>query len=145
MKKLFLGLMLAAVAVAPALADTYVNNDSALPVAAKEVIKKNFKSKVSLVKVDKDFGRIDEYEVKLSDGSEITFDSKGNWKEVEAASTKSVPASFVPKTVSQYVKKNHGGSNIVSIERKRGGYDVKLSNGIEMKFDKSGRFKKYDD
>lgn len=145
MKKFFLGIMLAAVAVAPALADTYVNNDSALPVAAKEVIKKNFKSKVSLVKIDKDFGRIDEYEVKLSDGSEITFDSKGNWKDVEVAGAKSVPSSFVPKGVSQYVKKNHGGSNIVSIERKRSGYEVKLSNGVEMEFDKNGRFKKYDD
>ena len=71
----------------------YRQDASVLPVAAQSVIRSNFKAPVSLVKVDKDFGRVSEYEVILTDGTEITFDSKGNVKEIETARTGSVPVS----------------------------------------------------
>lgn len=138
-------MMLIAFGAASCQADTYAHDDSVLPVAAKSVIKKNFKAGVSLVKIDKDFGMVSEYEVILTDGSEITFDSKGNWKDVETAANKAVPAGFIPKGVSDFVAKNHKGVKIVGIEKDRNGYEVQLANGIDIKFNKDGAFKKYDD
>lgn len=124
--------------------DRYAHDASVLPKGAQTTLTKNFKSKVSVVKIDKDFGRISEYEVVMSDGAEITFDRDGNWKEVEVNVSKSVPSGFVPAGVSSYVKANQKGQRIVGIEKTHGGYDVELSNGVEMKFDKDGNFLRYD-
>lgn len=144
MKKLLLALTMLLTIGSVACADEYAHNDNVLPVAAKTVIKKNFKAAVSLVKIDKDFGRVSDYEVILDDGSEITFDADGNWKEVETNVSKSVPSGFLPKGVIDFVNKNHKGQHVIGIEKKRNGYDVELSNGIDLKFDKTGAFNKYD-
>lgn len=144
MKKIILALMVALTFGGSALADTYAHDDAVLPPAAKTVIKNNFKATVSVVKIDKDFGRISEYDVVLNDGSEISFDAKGNWKEVEVNRNKSVPASFVISPISDYVKKNHAGQNIVGIEKGRKKIEVTLSNGVELEFDHAGKFLRYD-
>ena len=145
MKKLLLmlGLVLGISAVASA-KDTYANDDSVLPEAARTTIANNFKSKVSVVKIEKDFGRISEYEVILSDGTEISFDRNGNWENVETNNSKSVPSSMVPKAISDYVAKNQPKTRIVGIDKERNGYEIELSNGVDMKFDAKGNFKKYD-
>ena len=125
--------------------DNYAHDASVLPKGAQATLAKNFKSKVSLVKIDKDFGRISEYEVIMSDGSEVTFDKDGNWKDVEVNVSKSVPSGFILPTIAGFVKSNHKGQRIVGIEKNRSGYEVELSNGVEMKFDKQGNFVKFDD
>ena len=145
MKKLLLmlGLVLGISAVASA-KDTYAHDDSVLPEAARTTIANNFKSKVSVVKIEKDFGRISEYEVILSDGTEISFDRNGNWENVETNNSKSVPSSMVPKAIIDYVAKNQPKTRIVGIDKERNGYEIELSNGVDMKFDAKGNFKKYD-
>lgn len=143
MKRIIFALT-AIVMAAVAWAGDYVHDGSVLPQAAQAVIKKNFKSKVSVVKIDKTLGKITEYEVVLTDGSEITFDAKGNWKEVETAKNKNVPSGFIPKAISDYVSKNHKGQKIVGIEIKHDGYEIDLSNGIDIRFNKAGDFVKYD-
>lgn len=124
--------------------DTYSRDMASLPEAARNVVSKNFKSEVNLIKIDKDFGRISEYDVILTDGSEISFDSKGNWKDVEVPQGMAVPTSFVPAAVAKYLSDNYRNSKVVSIERDHRGYDVELDNGIDLKFDKAGNFKKFD-
>lgn len=119
-------------------------DSSILPEAAKATIAKNFKAKVSLIKTEKTLGKITEYEVILNDGSEITFDKNGNWNDVDVPRGKEVPSGFIPKGVRDYVNKNHSGQKIESIDKEGKGYDVELSNGIEMKFDKEGKFLRYD-
>lgn len=125
--------------------DTYSHDVNVLPAAAQTVIKNNFKAEVSHIKIEKEWGSISEYDVVLNDGSEITFDSKGNWKDVEVRQDKSVPASFVPTAVAEYIKKNQPNAKINGIEKKRSGYTVELNNGVEMVFDSNGQFKRYDD
>lgn len=124
--------------------DNYYHDASVLPEAAKTTISNNFKSKVSIVKIDKKLGKVSEYEVILTDGSEISFDSKGNWENVETNKSSSVPSGFVPKAISEYVKKNQPDTHIVGIDKERSGYDIELSNGVDIKFDKDGRFIRYD-
>ena len=125
--------------------DTYAHDASVLPEAARTTIVNNFKAGVSVVKIDKDFGRISEYDVVLDDGTEIGFDRNGNWDKVEVNNTKSVPASIIPTSIRTTVAKLQPKQRIVGIEKERRGYDVKLSNGVEMKFDRDGKFIRYDD
>lgn len=142
---LFILLAVAGISVAACARDTYARDASALPKAAQTVLAKNFKAGVSLVKLDKDFGRVSEYEVILTDGTEITFDRNGNWENIEVKASSSVPNAFIPAGIASYVRKHMSGARIVGIEKDRNGYDVELSNGVEMKFNKSGQFVRFDD
>lgn len=146
MKKLLL--MLAVVigfATVACAGDTYSRNVSDLPTAAQSLLSKHFKAKMSLVKIDKNaFGSISDYEVILTDGTEVEFDKHGNWEKVETANNKEVPSSLIPQNIRNYVKKNHGGMHVVGIEKDRRKYDVELSNGIDMEFSLAGDFLRYD-
>ncbi len=145
MKKLLLSLLLVlGVSVVACARDSYTRDVSQLPVAAQTILKQNFKAGVSIIKIDTELGRIDDYEVILTDGTEITFDRSGNWKEIETRVGASVPAKLVPAAIAQYVKANQKGTSIIGIEKDRKGYEVTLSNGVEMKFNSQGGFIKYD-
>ncbi len=145
MKKFLFALIAVFAAVSVHAKDEVSHDPAILPEAARSVIKKNYKAEISFIKIDKDFGRVKDYEVILTDGSEVKFDRQGNWTEVESKRNGSVPSFFVPKTISDYVKKNHSGQKIVSIDKERNGYEISLSNGIDIKFGKQGEFKRYDD
>lgn len=145
MKKFLFVLSAFIVALTVSAKDTVSHDPAVLPEAARTIIKNNYKADISFIKIDKDWGRISEYEVILTDGSEVKFDSKGNWKEVESRRNTSVPSFFVLKTIRDFVSKNHPGQKIVGIDKDRKGYDVTLSNGIDIEFDTKGNFKHYDD
>ncbi|MDE7116066.1 MAG: PepSY-like domain-containing protein [Muribaculaceae bacterium] len=113
-------------------ADTLINN-SQLPKAAQTFLTKYFPGD-AIKKAKMDQGRRGaEYEVDLSSGAEVEFRDNGDWKKVKAAKGKSVPTAIIPSAISKYVSKNFAGQSIVEISRKRGGYEVELSNGSELK------------
>lgn len=143
-KIVFILIAMIGVSVSAMAKDTFTRDVNVLPKAAQTVISNNFKAKVNLIEIDKELGRISEYEVILNDGTEISFDRDGNWKNVEVGKNGKIPGSFIPKTISDYVKKNQPGQKILGIEKNRSGFEVEISNGIEMKFDKDGNFIKYD-
>lgn len=143
MKKLLMLMMLAVSVFSVSARDTYTRDVKVLPTAAQTVLKNNFKSSVSHIKIDKDL-MTTEYDVVLNNGTEITFDKDGNWKDVEMNNKTAVPSDFVPVNVANYVKQNQKNAKIVGIEKDRGGYSVDLSNGVEIKFDKNGNFVRYD-
>lgn len=124
--------------------NNYSHNPADLPNSAQTILKNNFKAKVNHIKIEKDFGKIKEYDVVLTDGTEVTFDSHGNWKDIEVRQNASVPASLVPKAITDYVKQNQKNVKITGIEKNRSGYEVELSNGVEMKFNPEGQFIRYD-
>lgn len=124
---------------------TYSHDAATLPEAARATVTSHFKAKISFIKTEKEMGRISEYEVVLTDGTEISFDRHGNWKNIETASNVAVPKALIPSTITDYVAKNHSGVKITGIEKERSGYEVELANGIDMKFDKDGKFIRYDD
>ncbi len=146
MKKFFLTLAIAATGIIGAnAADQYVNDVDALPQAAKMFLDEHFTANdVSIIKIDRDFGRISDYEVVLKDGSEVSFDPNGQWDNIEVPVTKTVPTAVVPKTIADYVAKNYPDSRIVSIEKSRFGYEAELQNGLELKFNIEGKFKRID-
>lgn len=145
MKKILVFLAMITAIVAASARDSYSHDVNVLPVAAQTVLKNNFKAGVSHIKIDKTLGKVTEYDVVLTDGSEITFDKNGNWKDVEVRKGASVPGAFVPDAIKTYVKQNQKNSKIIGIEKNRSGYEVELTNGVEMKFNSAGQFLRYDD
>lgn len=115
---------------------------SQLPAEAKAFLKEHFKSKFHHAIKDVE-GRSISYEVVLNDNTEIEFDEAGKWKEVEGKDGP-IPTTFIQKQTLDYVKINHPKESIMKIERSPSEYEVKLGNGLEMKFDMMGVFKKLD-
>ena len=144
MRQIFSFLMVVVLCVCSACADDFTTTDvSSLPAKAKQCLK-YFDSPVAYIEVDNDgvFGK--NYDVKLKDGSEIDFDKKGEWKSIDT-NLKPVPATFVHKSIADYVKKNYPDTFVSKIERDSRGYDVELSNHMDLKFDTNGNFVRFDD
>lgn len=107
-----------------------------MPAAAQQIIKKHFTGKkVALAKMES--GLIDKsYDIIFTNGEKVEFDRKGNWTEIDCKQS-SVPANLVPSQITGYVKTNYNGNKILKIEKDGSEYEVKLSNGIEVKFNKN--------
>ena len=94
------------------------------------------------VEPDNEHGGL-EYDVYLNDGTQVDFDANNQWEKVE--SMKGVPAALVPKAIATYVKGNYQNLAITKINKEYGGYEIELANGMDLKFDGSGRFMGMDD
>ena len=115
-----------------------------LPATAKNFVKEYFSyTTISYATKDVEYAGTT-YEARLANGTEIDFDKKGNWAKVDCK-MKAVPASLVPAVISKYVKANHPSTKITKIDKKRYGYEIELSNDLELKFDKYGKLIGFDD
>ena len=85
-----------------------------------------------------------EYEVIFADGAKAEFDADGDWMQVDCR-RESVPAVIVPVQIREYVGSKYPGQKIVGVSRDRRGYDVELSNGYELGFDRKFRLVEFDD
>ena len=109
---------------------------SEMPKAAQLFIKNHFADlSVAMAKVETDF--LDKnYDVVFTNGNKVEFDKKGNWTNVDCEHTQ-VPVAILPEAIRQYVVKNYPDAKVLKIEvTDRKGYDVELSNGFELEFDK---------
>ena len=59
---------------------------------------------------------------------------KGIWTEVNCKYS-AVPVAVVPDAIKKYVATNYPDAKMLKIERDKYDYEVKLSNGWEIKFD----------
>ncbi|MBP3785523.1 MAG: PepSY-like domain-containing protein [Bacteroidaceae bacterium] len=104
-----------------------------LPKEAQTIVQKHFAGKqILLVKQEMEWVRR-HYDVVFSDGTKIEFDSKGQWVEIDCMHT-AVPAALVPQPIMAFVKKTYPDAVVTKIERDRRGYDVDLSNGLDLEF-----------
>jgi hypothetical protein len=85
-----------------------------------------------------------DYTVMLDNGTKIEFDGSGKWESVKSRGA-ALPASVVPAKIVEYVKAHYSPYTIEKIERKRYGYEVELSNDLDMKFTADGKFWGLDD
>ena len=109
---------------------------SEMPKAAQLFIKNHFADlSVAMAKVETDF--LDKnYDVVFTNGNKVEFDKKGNWTNVDCEHTQ-VPVAILPEAIRQYVAKNYPDAKVLKIEvTDRKGYDVELSTGFELEFDK---------
>lgn len=107
-----------------------------LPAKAQSFVKQHFpQEKVALAKVETDFFD-KKYEVIFANSSKVEFDKNGNWSEVDCKYS-AVPEAAVPEAIVQYLKANYAEQQVLKIEKEnRGGFEVKLSGGLELEFDK---------
>ena len=140
-----LGGLLLLVAGTPALAaDDRPIDVSELPAAARQFIKTHFAgAQVSHATVD---GHLfdKEYKVVFTDGREIEFGKNGDWEEVDA-NRGQFPIAVLPQSIRSYLSQHYPDMPVMKADRGRYGYEVKLRNGLELEFDKSGRLYKIDD
>lgn len=141
MKKIVFTLLLVVVGLGVARADKYTIDRSQLPEAAQQMLTEHFpKAKVSMIKVDKHLLKKTDYDVKLVNGTKIEFNNAGKWTSVDCK-TREVPQGLILKPIQRYVKKNFPDVKIVKIEKDFKGFEVDLSDGVELKFDRLGTFK----
>ncbi len=137
MKKILIALVLVfpfSVALAFGGGDKVVSKKE-LPAQAQSLINEYFASaKISYAKLETDFLERS-YEVMLADGVKLEFTKKGSWKEVDCRYGE-VPAGIVPAAIKNYVAENYPEAKIIKIERDGREYDVKLSNKLELTFNK---------
>ena len=111
-----------------------------LPATAKTFVQTNFPT-AKILYAEKDWNS---YECRLDDGTKVEFNRKGNWKKVDCH-MKAVPAAIIPEAIQQYVTTNFQGVIITKIDKERYGYDIELSNDIDLKFNYQGALIGMDD
>jgi hypothetical protein len=112
-----------------------------LPANAKAFVTTHFKGQ-KIIYAEKEWGI---YECHLNDGTQIDFYKKGEWKKIDCNDFKAVPDVLIPEVIKQYVNENFPESIITKIEKERYGYDIELSNDLELRFNKQGYILRMDD
>lgn len=116
----------------------------AVPEAVSAFVKQYFpNATITGVEIDNEHGGT-EYDIYLSDGTQIDFDVNNQWDKVECH-TNGVPAALVPQAIATYVKNNYQNLAITKINKEYHGYEIELANGLDLNFDKSGHFMGVDD
>lgn len=143
MKKLLLTMMLAIIASTTAFAfvDSYTIKREQLPEEAQQMLEKYFpKAKIGMIKIDRHLLKKTDYDVRLVNGTTIEFNNSGKWTSVDCKS-REVPEGLVTKTIHNYIQKNYADVKIVKVKKKSSGYEIGLSDGVDLKFNLLGQFK----
>lgn len=124
--------------------DDQVIPASELPVQAQAFVKEHFPN-ATYNRVERDDHPDDNggiYDVYLSNGFDLEFDTKGLWVEVNGYS-KQVPETIIallPEGVPTYVKTTYPTLHIASIEKKLYGFEIELNNDLDLMFNFEGAF-----
>ena len=141
---MFLLLMTVVLAVMPMMADNdRMLTKEELPEKARVFLDRHFEQFGGYAKAERDMGVVASYDVVLEGDVKIEFNRCGDWISVDCEKGQ-VPDSVLPQEVLDYVRKRFARAYVVEIERGVMGYDVKLSNDLELDFDKSGKFMRVD-
>jgi hypothetical protein len=116
---------------------------NALPANAQTFLKTHFPGQepVNIIEDKETFSK--DYKVQFTNYIEIEFDGKGNWEEVDG-NHQAIPNSIIPKKITSYVTTNFANTAITKIDKGTWGYEVNLSNGLELEFNSKGNFIRID-
>lgn len=90
----------------------------------------------------------DDIDVILSDFTKIEFRLDYEWKKVDCEYSKTnlaVPSALVPESITNYVNTNFPKMLIKKLEKKYMGWEIELSNGLEVKFNNNFNVIEIDD
>ena len=106
-----------------------------LPAKAQTLLTKYFKGqKVMLATIES--GVVSRsYDVVLRNGTKLEFDKKGNLTEIDCKQG-IVPSQLIPQPIKNYLKENYRGEAVRKIEWNKKEYEVELTNGIDLTFNK---------
>ncbi len=143
MKKIFTIIAVAFASLSMAKADDRPVTFAKLPAAAQTFINANFPAeKISYATVDDDF-ILPDYSVMLANGTKIQFTNGGSLEKIE--SRNGIPTELVPAQLREYVKVNYPDSIITGYEIGKKSYEIKLSNRLELTFNKNFMLIEIDD
>lgn len=131
MKKLFFILLVPAL-FASCLFGDYSLAYEDLPNDAKAFLNTHFYGN-SITWIEQDSN---EFEVDLKDGTEITFDSNGQWISVERNGA--LPITFIPDAIVTSIATTYPNIGIIGIEKESSYYDVELDNNRDLDIEEDG-------
>ena len=103
-----------------------------LPAEAQSFVKTHFSDKtISIIFHDKDLFDKD-YEVIFEDTSNVDFNKKGEWTEIEVKSGTGIPHAAMPSAIVNYITAKHPTTFAIKISKDRRDYEVELRNGIDI-------------
>lgn len=106
-----------------------------LPQQAQQFIKLHFAgSQVAMSKMETDLF-YKTYDVIFTNGNKLEFDKKGEWTEVNCKYD-AVPLKVIPTAILKYMTAHYPKAKVIVLERDSKSYEVKLSTGLELKFDR---------
>lgn len=106
-----------------------------LPEAARNFITDHYPDdKVSFATVDDDFIMPD-YQVALVSGVMLKFSNDGSLEKIESRTGK-IPSGIIPVQITKAVKEYYPDEEIIMYEVDRRSYEVKLTNRLELKFNR---------
>ena len=110
-------------------------NVNELPAKAQTLLSKHFKGqKVMLATIES--GVVSRsYDVVLRNGTKLEFDKKGNLTEIDCKQG-IVPSQLIPQPIKNYLKENYRGETVRKIELNKKEYEVELTNGLDLTFNK---------
>ena len=114
--------------------DKHINVNE-LPAKAQTLLSKHFKGqKVMLATIES--GVVSRsYDVVLRNGTKLEFDKKGNLTEIDCKQG-IVPSQLIPQAIKNYLKENYRGEAVRKIELNKKEYEVELTNGTDLTFNK---------
>ncbi|MCC9073166.1 PepSY-like domain-containing protein [Flavobacterium sp. F-65] len=117
---------------------------AALPASAQTFLKTHFSGQEpTYIVEDKEMFSKD-YKVQFANNVEVEFDGKGNWEEVDG-NHQAIPTTVIPKKIMAYVNTHFANTSITKIDKGTWGYEVNLSNNLELEFNSKGNFIRIDD
>ena len=136
MKKTIITLALIVVSLSVVKADDRPVTFNQLPAAAQNFIKSTYPNeKVSFATVDDDIIMPD-YQVVLANGVKVQFEHNGKLEKIESRNG-GIPAGIIPVQIIEAVKSYYPDAEILGYEIGRRTYEVKLSNRMELKFNRN--------
>ena len=106
-----------------------------LPAKAQALLTKHFSNqKVVLATIESNvIGK--NYDVVLKNGTKLEFDKKGNLTEIDCKQG-TVPTQLIPQAIKNYLKANYARQSVKKIEMNKNEYEVELTNGLDLTFNK---------
>ena len=140
MKRIFRILMIAICCMVSCNMVANAGNDkpisvNALPAKAQTLLYNHFNGqKVMLATIES--GIVSRsYDVVLQNGTKLEFDKKGNLTEIDCKQG-IVPALLIPQAIKNYLKDNYAEQSVKKIEINKKEYEVELTNGLDLTFNK---------
>ena len=75
------------------------------------------------------------YDVVLQNGTKLEFNKKGELTEIDCKQGV-VPVNLIPLSIKNYLQNNYPRQSVKKLEIKKNEYEVELSNGIDLTFNK---------
>ncbi len=110
-----------------------------LPQRAQLFIRHHFAGEqVAFAKRERDFLEKTRYEVVFTGGAKVEFRRNGDWSEVDCRYA-AVPEAILPEAIRRKIAELYPGVAALRIDREdHGEYEVRLTNGLELTFDRRG-------